>query len=290
MRIPFCPFPIEKAKKAGKIFSGPAKALSKSSKLKLDLDQADIQLSPLEYVSIAFFSASFMAILSAVLFSLLVSLRLEVAKAASMGILVGLAVFAAVFLYIKAYPKLITKKKVRDVDRNLLSALKHMMVQIKSGVTTYDAFLSISRGEYGKLSEEFGSLVNKVDTGTPMESALEDLSIRNPSMNFRRTIWQVSNGMKAGSDIGDVLNEIIINLSQQKIVAIRNYGSQLNPLTLVYMMIAVILPALGITFLFIFSSFSPIPITETTFYIIIAALALMQFFYMGIIKSRRPAI
>ena len=190
----------------------------------------------------------------------------------------------------KITPKLIVKKRVANIERNLLHGLKHLLVQIKSGVPLYDGIVSITRGNYGAISDEFREMVKRVDTGTSMEAAMEDISIKNPSQTFRRSIWQISNGMKAGSDIGDVLREIISNISQEQIVSIRRYGSQLNPLTLVYMMIAVIMPALGTTFLFVFSSFSALPISEFTFYSIIAGLAFMQFIYLGIIKSRRPNI
>ena len=133
-------------------------------------------------------------------------------------------------------------------------------------------------------------MIEQVDTGTSMEAALEEISIKNPSQIFRRSIWQISNGMKGGSDIGNVLREIISNISQEQVVAIRRYGSQLNPLTLVYMMIAVIIPALGTTFLFVLSSFSSLSVSEFTFYGILASLAVLQFVYLGIIKSRRPNI
>ncbi len=290
MRIPFCPLPIEKAKKVSKKFSGPAQTLSKFGNLKLQLEQAKMPVSPVEYMSITLFSATFFSIIISILLIVVTATRLEISKSISLGVLVGIVIFVAVILYLKNYPKLIVKKRVANIERNLLHALKHLLVHIKAGVPLYDGIVSITRGNYGSVSDELEEMIEKVDTGTSMEDALEEISLKNPSQIFRRSIWQISNGMKGGSDIGDVLREIITNISQEQIIAIRKYGSQLNPLTMVYMMIAVIIPALGTTFLFVFSSFSPLPISEFTFYMIIIGLALLQFIYMGMIRSKRPNI
>ena len=84
--------------------------------------------------------------------------------------------------------------------------------------------------------------------------ALEELALKNPSLDFRRTLWQVTSAIKSGADLGNTLENIVQNLSEEHKVAIRRYGSQLNPLAMMYMMLAVIIPSLGITFLIIFSS------------------------------------
>ena len=291
MRIPLCPLPLEKAKSVSRKFYGPADSIPKfSSSLKLNLEQAGIPLTPKEYISISIFSSLFLFVVSTLVLILITINRLAIGQSIGLSIIIGLIFFVASFFYLKTYPKLLVKKKVKNIEKNLLYTLKHLLIQIKSGIPLYDCFVSITKGNYGVISSEFEKLVKDVDTGKPIESALEEISVKNPSLNFRRSIWQISNGMKAGSDIGNLLREIINTLSQQQIVAIRRYGSQLNPLTLVYMMIAVILPSLGITFLFIFSSFSPIAVTEMTFWIILVALAILQFMYIGIIKSRRPYV
>jgi pilus assembly protein TadC len=107
-------------------------------------------------------------------------------------------------------------------------------------------------------------------------------------VHFHRALWQISNGLKSGSDIGTVLKSVVENIAQEQRIAIKKYGSQLNPLTLVYMMVAVILPSLGITFLIVMSSFSGFAVSERMFIAILGMLALFQFMFIGVIKSRRP--
>ncbi|MBI2076072.1 MAG: hypothetical protein HYT72_02375 [Candidatus Aenigmarchaeota archaeon] len=107
---------------------------------------------------------------------------------------------------------------------------------------------------------------------------------------FAPDSFKVFSGIKSGSDVGSILKSIIDNISSEQKIAIRRYGSQLNPLTLVYMMIAVIIPSMGITFLMVLSSFSGASFSESTFWFILAFLVIFQFMFLGLIKSRRPNI
>lgn len=113
---------------------------------------------------------------------------------------------------------------------------------------------------------------------------------RNPSLYFRRAIWQLVNALKAGSDIASALGAIVETLTREQIIAIRRYGQELNPYTMIYMLAAVILPSLGITFLIIISSFTGLQIPTLIFPAILVFLAFFQFFYSGIIKTKRPVM
>jgi pilus assembly protein TadC len=206
------------------------------------------------------------------------------------GPLVSIAISVLSFLYILLYPRLLAVRRIRSVERNLLYALRHMAVQVKAGVTLFDSLVYISKKDYGVISEEFAKCTKRISTGTPTTEALDEIALRNPSLPFRRSIWQLSNSMRAGVDIGNTLESMVKNLSDEHRVAIRTYGSQLSPLTMMYMMLAVIIPSLGITFLVILGSFSGILISETIFWMILLLLLFFQFSFVGIVKSRRPSI
>lgn len=265
--------------------------MSKTSpNLPLRLKQAGIPYSSIEYTSLALFSSTFVTV---IVFAMILVVSLSVApimRVLSVSVTVSIVLFFLIFIYIMIYPRLQTKRKVADIDRNILYSLKHILIQIKSGVPLFEALVAVSEGTYGQISEEFKLLVKDVNTGTPLEAAMDNLALKNPSVNFRRAIWQISNGMKAGSNVGDVLGDTIENISKEQIIEIRKYGSQLNPLTLVYMMIAVIIPALGVTMLIVLSSFSGLVVSELTFLAILGGVVLFQFMYIGIIKSKRPNI
>jgi flagellar protein FlaJ len=185
---------------------------------------------------------------------------------------------------------LIISRKIRDLDRYLLFALRHMQVQIKSGIPLFDTLVSVSNGDYGLITEEFKKCVKKISTGMSETNALEELIFKNPSIYFRRVIWQITNAIRTGADLGGTLDAIVDNLGDEQKVAIRRYGSQLNPLSMMYMMLAVILPSLGITFLVLLSTFSGFTVSEIIFWFILTILIVFQFSFVGLVKSRRPTI
>ena len=194
------------------------------------------------------------------------------------------------FFYIILYPRLIIARKVKDLEKNLLFALRHLLIQVKSGVPLFDGLVSVSNGNYGLISKELKECAKKISTGLDQTIALEEVALKNPSLHFRRVLWQITSSIRTGADLGGTLESIVHNLSEEQKVMIRKYGSQLNPLAMMYMMLAVIIPSLGITFLIIFSAFSGIAVTESLFFVILIFLAFFQFTFIGIVKSRRPPV
>jgi len=254
------------------------------------LNQAELDFRPREYLAIAFFSLLFWTSMT---FALLLAIFV-IAKLPQNFIFTIIPVSIVIgflsFFYIIFYPSLIITRKVKDLEKNLFFGIRHLLVQVRSGVPLFDGLVSVASGKYGLMSKELGQCTKKISTGLEQTFALEELALKNPSLHFRRVIWQITSAIKTGADLGNTLESIVHNLSEEQKVAIRRYGSQLNPLAMMYMMMAVIIPSLGITFLIIFSSFSGIVVTESLFLIILFALAFFQFTFIGIVKSRRPAI
>ena len=290
-RIPFVPFPLPLAKLIAQPFFGVGDKLVKLfPDFAVRLNQADMEIKSREYIAIAIFSSFFWAI---IIFSILAIISFFITIPGDFIFIissVSLAIGFLSFLYIMLYPRLIISRKVTDLDRNLLFALRHLLIQVKSGVPLYDALVSVSTGNYGLVAEEIGKCTKKISTGTEQTSALEDLALKNPSLYFRRIVWQLTNSIRCGADLGNTVDHLVESLANEQKVAIRRYGSQLNPLAMMYMMLGIILPSLGITFLVIISSFSGIAVTEYMFIGLLLALIMFQFSFVGIVKSRRPAI
>ncbi len=290
-RIPFVPFPPHVMKRVAKRLYSLGDKFSKFSPgMKVTLKQAGFDFTPREYYSIAFFSLFFWVFFTfTMLFLLYVILKLP---PAFMLTLTGVSLIIGFlsFFYITLFPKLIIVRKVKDLEKNLLFSLRHLLIQVKSGVPLFDGLVSISNANYGLISEQFKECTKKISTGLDQTVALEELALNNPSLYFRRVIWQITSTIKTGADLSSTLDSIVKNLAQEQKVMIRKYGSQLNPLAMMYMMMAVIIPSLGITFLIIFSAFSGVPVGESIFYMILIGLAFFQFTFIGIVKSRRPPV
>lgn len=288
MRIPFVPIPMEKAVRISKPFIGIAERLVRTfPALSIKLSQADIHIKDREYLSAAIFCAIFWFSIVFTLFVLFAALK--ILPSFLIGILASVSISLLSFFYIILYPALIVTRRTRAIERNLLFALRHILIQVRSGISMFDAMLSVSKGGYGLVSEEFEKCTKNISTGTPEIDAINEMAMKNPSLHFRRILWQLANAMKAGADVASALNALVDNLSNEQRVEIRRYGSQLNPLALMYMMTTVVIPSLGITFMFIISSFSGVMVSENMFYLILFALVVFQFMFLGLIKSRRPS-
>jgi archaeal flagellar protein FlaJ len=212
------------------------------------------------------------------------------AKDLFLGPLMGGLMGTVFFLYLMMYPTSIVNRRVKQMERNLLFALRSLLIQIRSGVPVFNAIASIAMGRYGAITEEFKLVVEKVNAGRPVVDVLEEMAVRNPSIYFRRALWQIVNSLKSGSDVGKNLEDVIRSLSKEQLVEIGRYKSILNPLSMMYMMIAVIAPSLGITMLIILSFFPGMDklANESIFWGLLGAVVLMQFVFLGMIKSKRP--
>ncbi|MBI4181566.1 MAG: type II secretion system F family protein [Candidatus Aenigmarchaeota archaeon] len=291
-KIPFLPMRFDRAKARAQRFRGWGESMHKFFPgMEFDLEQAGMPFDAREWLGLGFFAGGvYFLLLFAAAFSITLGLGLPPQAAGGLAFAVGMGVGGMVFMYFSLTPRLHTKKKVREIEKNLPYAMNHILIQIRSGVTLFAALVSIGWSNYGQLSLEFRKAVNEINTGKSEISALEQLARDNPSLFFRRIMWQMVNALKAGSDIGVVLKAIVENITSEQLVAIKKYGSQLNPMALFYMMLVVIFPTLGIVFLLILFSF----IGGATFGLepvlgaILGFLVFVQVMFIGMVKNKRP--
>jgi len=208
------------------------------------------------------------------------------------GLLIALLISGFIFFNQINYPRIYSSHKARDVEKNLIPALQDILVQLNSGVPIYRIMVNISHSDYGEVSQEFKKITSEINSGTPQIEAIEKAGKTHLSKYFQRVLWQISNGMRAGNDMSIVIEESIRNLSDEQAIQIQNYGSTLNPIIMFYMLIAVIIPSLGITFLIIIFSLLDIPekMIQITFGFVFGLVVFMQIMFLGVIKSRRPSL
>ena len=288
--LPFNLFPSKILLTISKPFIGIGRIISAGFPfLEIDLMQSELGYNIRQYSAIMCFQFLFYFIL----FSLLVffiGIRVNAPYLYIISPTIGASLSLLIIFQLLFYPKILVNRKVRETEANLGFALRAILIQTKSGVNLYDALSTVARGKFGKVSEEFKKAVDQISAGIPEDIALQKLAERNPSWYFRRSIWQIVNGLKIGSDVSDILREIVDTLSRDEAVQIRTYGHSLRFLSLIYMLLGVIIPSLGVTFLIILSSFPQIQITESFYWILLVALVVGQFMFLGYMKSKRPTL
>lgn len=258
--------------------------------LEFNLEQAGLDYDAREWMAIAVFAGLFyFLILFMPLSMIFLTVLPEFSRALVFSLLVSFVISSVSFIYVGMYPKLMVTKKVNQVEAFLPYGLHHLLIEVRSGVPLYNSLVSLAQSKYGLFSQEMKRAVNEINTGKSEIAALEMLARDNPSLYFRRVIWQLVNALKSGADTGQTIKQIVDNLAEEQRIAIKKYGAQLNPLALMYMIFCVIFPTLGITFLLVISSFLGVGFDLEFLLIgILVFLMMFQFVLIGLIKSRRP--
>ncbi len=289
-KIPFTFSGVDRLKKKTKFLSSKIRH-KKKSKLGTYLKNSDISLSREEYIAICLnsFFIHFVFILAV---STTVLFLLSIKYFILFGFLIAL-LFSSFGLFSQlVYPKIYVSRKQKNIEKNLLPALEDILVQLNSGIPLFTILTNISSSDYGVLSSEFKKAVKRMNSGEPEPMVLDDLGNENPSIFFRRTLWQISNGIVAGSDMSIVIRDTIKALNEEQLIQIQDYGSKLNPLIVMYMLITVIIPTLSITFLTIISSMVNIPekMAPLLFIALFVFVVIAQIMFLGLIKSKRPSL
>jgi archaeal flagellar protein FlaJ len=207
------------------------------------------------------------------------------------NILFSIVVTIVSMIYYLLLPSAKMSRRSVLIDTDLEYMLKDMQIQLSAGVPLFDTFVNIARGEYGECSRICEGIIQEVEQGKSMTDVLDDVGMWSPSEYFRKTLWQIVNALKSGSDVAGALDIIANDIRMEKENKIKSYGKELNLYGLIYLMLAVIIPSMGVTLLVILSSFlGGGMITKNVFYMILVALAVFQLMFILFVRSKRPTI
>ncbi len=252
------------------------------------LRQAGIETTAKDHIALCLYKSAKISALMGGLFVFLTILMSNTKLLLFGGIILPL--FFAFSFYSSLYsPKTKTLKDARLIDSELPYALRHLLIEVKSGIPIYQGMVAISDG-YGKVSVNIKDILREINGGKSEIEALEENITRNPSFTYRKSFWQIINAMKTGTALESTMQSTVDNIIKEQILSIKRYGHELNPYTLMYMMIGVIVPSLGITFIMLLSSFTGMTLGKSTFYAILVGLALFQLLFLNIVKTKRPLV
>ena len=96
--------------------------------------------------------------------------------------------------------------------------------------------------------------------------------------------------MKTGGDVARALEGITEQISKEQLIRIKEYGKKLNPLVLFYLLIAVIMPSLGIAILSLMSTFTGLTLSLANLIAISFVIGLLQFVFLSLITSLRKGV
>jgi archaeal flagellar protein FlaJ len=292
-RIPFIYFPeriaVRMSKKLQNI-TAPVKRLL--PRLEHDLKSLDNDMDSDTFIVLVLFNSLLWLFFTSTILFLVINLTNSrtIFESVYFSLGLGVFVFAMMFIVTIRYPIIKSGKKVEDIDRNLVFALKDLLLQVSAGMSLYDAIVSVSNSNFGEVSKEFGFAAKQIQSGMPMDKALEGMALRSNSDYLKRTVWQLVNVLRSGSNFKAALHVIIQDLLTAHKEKIKQYGQELNMWSLMFMMFAVAIPTIGSTVMLIMTSFSGAGISRSTFIVFVLMCLAVQYIIIGLIQSRRPQI
>src|SRR3989338_10086109 len=254
--------------------------------LKIKLKQAGMDDKPEDFIKKTFISAFYMAT-GLVVFLFLLLAKLSVVKGIFF-VLIPL-IFMVMFFYMIRLPDVRISKKEKDISKEIVFAGRFIIIELESGVPLYNAMVNVSKN-YEVIGRYFKEITDKVDFGTSMEDALNEAVEYIPSNDFRKILWQIINSIRTGSDVAKSLYSVMEQITKDQITEVNKYGKKLNTLAMFYMIVAVILPSLGMTMLIILSSFIQFELSLTILLLLAGFLGFVQFMFIAMVKFSRPAI
>lgn len=191
------------------------------------------------------------------------------------------------FVYFLKYVDMKIGKINKGINQEIIFAGRFLIIELESGVPMYTTFSNLAKN-YEVIGAFFQEVVDKVDFGTSMDDALNEAILLSPSPNLRKVLWQVLNSLKTGSDVTNSLNVVIEQIVREQQIEVKEYGRKLNPMAMMYMMMAIIVPSLGTTMLVVIATFMGFNISLLFLLVLAGLIGFMQFMFLSMIKTLRP--
>jgi len=200
-----------------------------------------------------------------------------------------IAIYIIMFLFLINTPKGIIRRKIREIDHEITYAGRFLLIELHAGVPLFDAIKNVANN-FVDIGKHFQDIINRVEIGTPLEQALNEVMEITPSDNFRRLLFSIVNSLRTGAEVTTALERLVEQISREKLIKIKEYGKKLNPVVMFYLILAVIAPSLGIAVLTLLSSFLGFGFSLSSLLTVSFAITLIQLAFISIVDSMRRGI
>jgi pilus assembly protein TadC len=257
-----------------------------NAKLKKKLKMAGINQTPKAYLKKVMQGASLigvgMGFLSFILFS-----KNEVPII--MSFVVGVIFFFMAYITLLRAVDSRISKRAKEIDKDVLFAGRFLLIKMNSGKPLINSLIEASQS-YGVASHYFKEIVRSIELGTPLEKALEEAMDYCPSHKMKRILFQINSALKAGVDATNNLEAVLEEIANDQLVEIQRYGKKLSSLTLFYMLLAVVLPSLGMTMFIVVASLVSLAVNASIFFSFLFFLVLIELVFISLFMSIRPSV
>jgi len=172
-------------------------------------------------------------------------------------ILIGFSGFVLFEVFSHAILILAADKRAKLTDEVLPDALRLMSSNIKSGLTPDRALMLSARPEFGPLEKEIRKAAKKTLSGELIEEAIHSMSKNINSQALKKTIGLLSESMRQGGNLAQLLDGLADNIRQSKILK-----KEVKAYVMMYVIFIFFAAGIGAPLLYAISSFLVKTMTE----------------------------
>ena len=201
-----------------------------------DLENANVPLYADEYAN---FSAAIGLIFAILLAVTVLFLTQFSAVFAILAFLLFLFIISFIVINI---PSMQVRGGASDVEKQLPFALRHMSALLSAGISIFDAIVSVSKTDYGTLSETLDKVVWDVKSGANLSDALDAAAHRVGSHSFMRVTVHIKRALQMGGDVAGIISQIAEDLSFEMRMKVSDFVEKLNAFAIVYLIGGIVGP------------------------------------------------
>ena len=109
-------------------------------------------------------------------------------------------------------------KKKREIENHLPDFLREISSSTSSGMTVFDAIISASHGDHGKLTPELKMMASQLSWGIPVEEALDNFAKRVNTTSIKRIVVTINKALMIGGNTSSVFEAAAREIDQAKLV------------------------------------------------------------------------
>jgi len=206
--------------------------------------------------------------------------------------MVPIIMFISPVFLTKMIVRMRIKQRENEIRRNLPYAIRQMATEVSAGLSLIESIKSVSESDYGALSEEFRRVLKEINSGTPVNVALQNLANRWDIEGLRTAVRFIIQAMESGANVAEALMTIADEIANELRQAYREYANKLQAMSFMYIMMIIVFPAMGVVLIIATSAMSGKLILPPNIFGLVIGMGIgaMAFVMIWFFKSMEPKL
>ncbi|MCK5281942.1 MAG: type II secretion system F family protein [Nanoarchaeota archaeon] len=224
-------------------------------------------------------------------FFILLNMAREAGKYSNLFLILAIFPFGfyIMFRFMIGAPEAKIIRSKKNIDAEIVSAIRSLILDFKANAPMFDALGNLMKN-FDEIGKYIKDIVIKVKLGSSLEESLNEIVEIVPSESFRVLLWQIINHLETGTDITNSLDRLADEIVEKQRIDFKKYGKKLNVLSLLYMIVAIILPTIGFTMIAAGLIFMGISMSMSLIMVFWVLFSLLQFVFLAISGGNRPVV